>query len=78
MGISSEDITKATANESWRTVRRLEPLVAAMRKALLDAGIIIECPTCGGKGYPGVACLTDCKACNGGGITSPRPPTPKR
>ncbi len=68
MSISSEDITKATANETWQTVRRLAPLVAGLRRELLAAGIVVECDECAGRGYPGVARLADCRKCDGAGI----------
>lgn len=68
MPISTEDLALNGANEAQRALRRLGPLVHGLRRALLAAGVVVECDVCGGKGYPGVASLADCKDCAGSGI----------
>lgn len=68
MPISQADLTAATANEAARDLRRLSSIVTMMRRIIIAHGLAGECPECAGKGYPGVASLTNCATCQGSGM----------
>ena len=67
MPISTAEHAYDTASDNQDLLRRIAPRVDLLIKAGMLNGFIYESEACGGKGYPGIAKLTDCKVCGGSG-----------